>query len=67
MSHFFLIKGVAVRVSAGWCGRVGLRDVQLADVFDGRGDGGADGGQGPLPVRLPVTSGVVWVILPNPA
>ena len=31
-----------------------FRDVQVAGVFDGRDDGGADGGQvdGPLPVRL---------------
>ena len=33
------------RASAGWCGRVGLRDVQVADIFDGRGNGCADGGQ----------------------
>jgi hypothetical protein len=33
-------------------------DVQVADVFDGRDDGGADGGQvgGPLPVRLVAVS-----------
>lgn len=42
------------RASAGAVWSVGLRDVQVAVVFDGRDDSGADAARltGPLPVRL---------------
>jgi hypothetical protein len=53
MSHFCLIEAVKVE-GLGGSGVVAAAfgDVQVAGVFEGRDDGGADGGQvgGPLPL-----------------
>ena len=47
----------AAGFGGGWYGRAGLGNVQVAGAFEGRDDGGADGGQVGGPLLLGETAG----------